>query len=321
MGGQPGTPYAPPPLRDDPALGAELNRRIVAWCAEQDLYAGRLDLVEAGDFGRLVMLAHPDTDDVDRLMLAARPMVAEFAVDDAFCDQAATSGHPEALGSQLMLSQAAIDPPALPAEYQGPYERARHAEPVHRALAESITHLETAASPAQVARLRAEMALLFLGMDAEAGWRVAGTMPSVWEYLVNRQGNSFLPCLVLVDVVGGYELAPHVYSHPEVRRAVLYAAMASVLCNDIYSAAKEAATPGVHYNLPTVIEHEEGCTPQEAHRKALAIHDECAHAFEQHAAALAAWPDPTLHRFLAGLWAWLGGSKHWHETSARYNRH
>jgi 2-methylisoborneol synthase len=43
------------------------------------------------------------------------------------------------------------------------------------------------------------------------------------------------------------------------------------------------------------------------------------YTIEAEAAVLSAAGSPQLRRFLAGLWAWMGGSKEWHATSARYN--
>jgi 2-methylisoborneol synthase len=34
---------------------------------------------------------------------------------------------------------------------------------------------------------------------------------------------------------------------------------------------------------------------------------------------LSAAGSPELKRFLAGVWAWMGGSHEWHATSARYH--
>ena len=91
-------------------------------------------------------------------------------------------------------------------------------------------------------------------------------MPPVWEYLVNRSRNSFLPCIALIDPVGGYELPAQEYAQPQVRRAVTMAATASTLVNDVYSMATETGTAGADVNLPTVIAAEDHCSLREAIR-------------------------------------------------------
>jgi 2-methylisoborneol synthase len=312
--------YCPPCLRDDPALGEEVNERLVQWAEQVGIYAGQIEKFRRADFGRLLMLTHPDTDDPDRLLAAGRCMAAEFAVDDYFCDEAATSGRPQRLGPQLMLSQSAVDPARMPHGYRDQYDRSLREQPVLNALRQSVEAMADYAGGAQINRLRQELAGLFLGMDAEAGWRIEGTPPPVWEYLANRQMNSFLPCMTLVDAVGGYELPAEVYGRPDVRAATLQAALASVLLNDIYSMHKEGGAQGVEYNLPTVLMAEDGCSPEQAIRRSADIHDELVRSFEASSAALALTGDPVLTRYLGALWAWLGGNKEWHAGSPRYNR-
>ncbi|MFB7665993.1 family 2 encapsulin nanocompartment cargo protein terpene cyclase [Kitasatospora sp. NPDC056138] len=312
--------YCPPHLRDDPALAREVNDRLVHWAEEVGIYAEQLEKFRQADFGRLLMLTHPDTDDPARLLAAGRCMAAEFAVDDYFCEEATTGEHPERLGPQLMLAQSAIDPAQLPGPHREAYRRAMEASPVWNALRRSVADLSEYASGAQINRLRQEIAGLFLGMDAEAGWRIGGRPPAVWEYLANRQMNSFLPCMTLVDVMGGYELPAQVYGAPEVRRATLQAALASVLLNDVYSMHKEDGAQGVEYNLPTVIAAEDGCTSAEAVQRSADLHNELVHSFEASAAALSLTGDPVLTRYLGALWAWLGGNKEWHAGSPRYNQ-
>ncbi|MBS2534379.1 hypothetical protein KGQ20_16535 [Catenulispora sp. NF23] len=59
--------YCPPAVRDDPALAAAVQERLDDWGSGVGLAPG-----PAAGLGRLVVLAHPDTDDVGRLTVAAR---------------------------------------------------------------------------------------------------------------------------------------------------------------------------------------------------------------------------------------------------------
>ncbi|MEU1624215.1 hypothetical protein ABZ746_02490 [Streptomyces sp. NPDC020096] len=45
--------YCPPPLRDDPALGDEVNDRLVHWAEDVGIYAGRLESLRAALPGRV----------------------------------------------------------------------------------------------------------------------------------------------------------------------------------------------------------------------------------------------------------------------------
>ncbi|MPZ27805.1 MAG: Camphene synthase [Micromonosporaceae bacterium] len=317
-GGQVPELYCPPAVRDDPALGEHVNLQLVDWAERVGVYSGQLDRLRAANFGRLLMLTHPDTDDPDRLLAAGKCALAEWAVDDHYCDDESAGADPERLGPRLAIATAAVDPAHLPSRYAPELERALRSDPVLVALRSSLDHAARYASWAQVARLRHEIAALFVGFGAEAGWRTAARMPPVWEYLTTRQANSFLPCLALIDAVGGYELASATYACPRVRRAVAMAAIAATLVNDLYSLAKEQDAAGLDFNLPTVIAAEERCSLPAAVERSVEIHDELVHGFEEAAAAASLTGSPALRRFLAGVWAWLGGNREWHRSTDRY---
>ncbi len=318
--------YCPPPLRDDPVLAEAVNTGIVQWARDIGLYEGRLDELRDADFGRLIMLAHPDCDDADKLLAAAKCAVSEWSVDDYYCEEDADDRAPDGtpssaeaeLGPRLELAAAAMDPVHLPARYAVQLEAALEADPILRAFRTSFDHLARYARPAQLARLRTEIAGWFIALGAEAGWRAAGRMPPVWEYLTNRQPHSFLPCMAPTDVLGGYELQAAEYTDPAVRRVVTTAALASQMVNDLYSMAREDLSNGREFNLPTVLAAEERCSRREAVLRTAEVHDELVHRFEREAAPLAAAGSPELRRFLAGLWAWMGGNRAWHADSKRY---
>jgi 2-methylisoborneol synthase len=317
---QPGTAripplYCPDAVRDDPALGAEVNDRLVEWAAEIGIYQGRLDELRSHNFGRLMMLGHPDCDDPDRLLAAARCALSEWAVDDHYVDVEGDEAAPDLIGLRLALAHAVVDPVRLPARYAPSFERVVQSDPVLRAFRSSLGHLARYASPVQVARLRHELAVMFVGYGQEAHWRTSGRRPPVWEYLLHRYENAFFPCMVLVDPVGGYELPAAEFADPRVRRAYLLAGMASAMLNDIYSMGKEDPTDT---NLPRLIAAEDHCSLDEAIDRTAQMHNEAMHTFEAEAAAFSTAGSPELRRFLAGVWAWMGGAKEWHATTARY---
>ncbi|QIS11249.1 family 2 encapsulin nanocompartment cargo protein terpene cyclase [Nocardia arthritidis] len=318
--------YCPPPVRDNPELAELVNDGLIAWAAEIGLYEGRLDELRDADFGRLIMLAHPDSDDPDRLLAAAKCAVTEWSVDDYYCEEDAPDTAPDGspsvawaeLGPKLEMAAAAMDPVHLPARYAPELEKALQADPILRAFRTSFEHMAHYANPAQLARLRTEIAGWFIALGAEAGWRAAKRMPPVWEYLTNRQPHSFLPCMAPIDAVGGYELPAAEYTDPGVRRVTTTAALAAQMVNDLYSMAREDLSGGREFNLPTVLSAREGCTRHEAVQRTAEVHDELMHRFEREATVLAAAGSPELRRFLTGLWAWMGGNRAWHAGSKRY---
>jgi 2-methylisoborneol synthase len=308
--------YCPPAVRDDPALGDEVDDRLVEWAEEVGVYPGQLDKVRAAGFGRLIMLAHPETDDPDRLLAAARCALAEWSVDDHYVDGEAEEAHPELLGRRLAIAHSVIDQAHLPLRYAPQLEEVVRADPVMVALRSSLNRLGAYATASQVRRLRHELAIMFVAYNQEGVWLATGHRPPVWEFLMHRHENSFVPCMALIDAVAGYELSHQEFSQPSVRRVFTLAGSASVIVNDLYSMGKEDVTD---LSLPRLIATEDGCSLGEAVRRTVDVHDELMHAFEAEAAALALTGSPELRRFLWGLWAWLGGSREWHARSPRYH--
>jgi 2-methylisoborneol synthase len=308
--------YCPPPVRDDPALGEEVNDRLVDWAEEMEIYPGRLDRLRACGFGRLIMLAHPATDDPDQLLAATKCVVAEWAADDYYVDEVSLGADPMVVGSRLAKLHTVVDPACLPARYAPQLARYAQDEPIARAFRSAMEHLSEYASVTQMARFQHQMAILFVAWSQEADWHVNGRTPPVWEYLVQRHLNSYLPPMILIDPVAGYELPPNEFYDPRVRRAFKTAGSANVLLNDLYSAGFESDTD---FNLPRVLMAEEGCSQEDAVRRTVEIHNELMHMFVAEAAALSLVGSPMLRRFLADTWAWLGGSREWHATTGRYH--
>ncbi|MBB6377134.1 2-methylisoborneol synthase [Pseudonocardia eucalypti] len=308
--------FCPGPLRDDPALGEEVNERLVEWADQVGIYPGALDRLRTCNFGRLIMLTHPAAQDPDRLLAAAKCVVAEWAADDYYVDEVSLGADPKVVGSRLAKLHAIVDPAPLPARYQPELDGFREAEPIATAFRTAMEHLARYTSPAQLGRFQHQMSILYVAWNQEADWHANGRTPPVWEYLVQRHLNSYLPPMILVDVLAGYELSPTEFFHPRVRRAFTMAGDAAVLLNDLHSASHESDTD---FNLPRVIAIEEKCTPREAVKRTVEIHNELMRTFVAEASALSLTGSPTLVRFLADTWAWLGGSREWHATTGRYH--
>ncbi|MGW0548105.1 family 2 encapsulin nanocompartment cargo protein terpene cyclase [Streptomyces altiplanensis] len=310
--------HCPPAVRHDPALERAVNDGLVEWAGQMGIFPGRLDVLREMNFGRLITLTYVDTDDYDRLLAVARMTLAWWAADDYYCDDASLGSVPALLGSRLAVAYTATDPVAMPDRYTADLHDAVASEPVLAAHRSAWQYLSRYTTPGQAERIRHEAATLFLGYEQEASWRNENRLPAVWEYLLNRAVNSFRPNLVMIDAVAGYDVPAHEFADPRVRRVMNLAGTAGVLVNDLYSMAKERSSPGLDFDLPAVIAAEEGCPPHEAVQRSIRIHNDLMHAYEKEAAALALGGSPALGRLLAGMWAWLGGNREWHATTARY---
>lgn len=314
--------YCPPPPPERPEVAAEINQRVIAWMGEIGLAsAENVAGVYAHDPGRGITLCHPGSQDVDRMTAAGKMIIAETVVDDYFCEtNSRRDVNDQATGPNLSLAQSAIDAPRLTPAYQAIWEERRVHHPVLRAQHEAFDDLEQISSPAQAQRVRHDIAQLYLGYNAENGWRTINRLPPVWQYLANRQMNSFRPCLGLVDVLDGYELPAELYAHPLVQDCTARASLIATLYNDLASCEREIREHGLPFNLPAVIAEEERIPLDEAFIRACDVHNELIQDFEKDTSdAAAALPDPTVARYLVGLWSWIAGSRHWHFTTERHS--
>ncbi|MFJ9692384.1 family 2 encapsulin nanocompartment cargo protein terpene cyclase [Kitasatospora sp. NPDC101183] len=313
--------YHHPIAEPDPLRVELLSQRIKEWAIDEiELYPPEWEKDFDGfSTGRYMVACHPDAPSIDHLMLAARLMVAENAVDDCYCED--LGGSPVGLGSRLLLAHTALDPLHTTPEYHPAWEASLSEDAPRRSYRSAMDYFVRASTPSQADRFRHDMARLHMGYLAEASWAEAEHVPEVWEYLAMRQFNNFRPCPTITDTVGGYELPAELHALPALQRVIALAGNATTIVNDLYSYTKELASPGLHLNLPVVISERENVSRQEGYLKAVEVHNDLMHAFEAESAALAvACPVPTLVRFLRGVAAWLDGNHHWHQTNThRYS--
>lgn len=312
------TPYCLAPFRVDPALAAVVDDLLMPWIAQTGIFAGQHAKVRAMGLGRFAMLCHTDTDDPDRLLLAAQCFAALFELDDCYCDDARSGSEPRLLGPRLAQALSVLEPAHLSERYRSELEQAVSSDPVLIGLRAYMKRIEALGSKAQVARVRHEITAMFVAMNAEAAWRIEGVTPAIWEYLAQRQANSFLPCLSLIDIVGDYELPASVYSAPPVRRATVLAASASIVLNDLFSACKEQKAGSGDFNLVLLLAREQRCSLKQAMTQSTAIHDEIMHQYENARRDALKDASPQLKRYMAGIDSWLAGNVEWHRTSGRY---
>ncbi|XVS67991.1 family 2 encapsulin nanocompartment cargo protein terpene cyclase [Actinosynnema sp. CA-299493] len=310
--------YVPVVERIDEPLGAEVDDRLVAWGKDCGFADDDLEPLRKAGFGRLAMLTHTDSDDPDQLLIAARLNAAWWAADDLYADDSEMGAVPVELPPRLALAMAAMDPVAPAGEFTAELDDALRGDPVLVALNSAIGHLARRGTPAQVHRACYSTFAMFVGWNAYAAWRHTGDYPPAWKYLATRQHDSFSTSMTVVDAVGGYELPANLYYDPRVRRLLMQAGTASVMVNDLYSVAKDAADEAQVCNMVLQIVADRGCTTQEATEITVDLHNNLVRDFEAGHRELDVLPSPELRRFLRGLRAWLAGGFEWHSTNPRY---
>lgn len=337
-----GALYAPPAVRDDPVLAAAVQQDVDTWGAGVGLAPGPV----AG-LGRLVVLAHPDTNDVGRLAVAARllalgrvlaggalgaqtgdllrrapdggdavaTLALARALDDAIAEVYDGCDHPDH-ASPTGTDPAGTDPArAVSAGAAGTSAVSPAAGIGSLAGVADPVRLSALAglsalpaSPYQVDRVRREVeALASASAQAPAPSSSAGVVSSPWEVLALGHVNAYSPALAALDAVGGFEMSPSAAADPELRRAQRLAALAAALLHDIADPAPSGLT--------AAIARADGLGAGAAGRRAAQIHDEAMRAFQHHATGLAARADPATRRYLGGLWTWLGGHRTWHAVA------
>lgn len=310
--------YCPLPERVDQGLADEVDARLRSWARERGFADHELDALGKAAFGKLVTLAHPDTDDPDALLIAAQLNAAWWAADDYYADDTALGAVSALLPGRLTLAMSAMDPVPPMGDLTPPLRAAHEDDLVLRMLESAIAHLSRHAAPSQVQRVCYSTFAMFVSWTAYAAWRETGEHPPAWEYLAARQHDSFYTSMTLIDAVGGYEVPADLYYEPRVRRAAMQAGTASVVVNDLHSVSKDAADENPVCNLVLLIADDRDCSVEEATEITVALHNDLVRDFEAGHRQLAAVPSPELQRFLRGLRAWMGGGFEWHATNPRY---
>ena len=290
----------------------------MVWAKDCGFTDDQADLMRQAGFGRLAMLAHPDTDDPDLLLIAAQLNAAWWAADDLYADDSEMGATSTELPPRLALVMAAMDPVAPAGEFSVPLDEALRSDPVLVALNSGIDHLTRHASPAQVQRACYATFAMFVSWNTYAAWRFTGNYPPAWEYLAARQHDSFYTSMTLIDAVGGYELEANLYYEPRVRRALMQAGTASVMVNDLVSAAKDAADDKPVCNMVLQIAADRSARSRRPSRSPSTCTTTWSGIFQATHRSLLPVPSPQLQRFLRGVRAWMGGGFEWHTTNPRY---
>jgi 2-methylisoborneol synthase len=297
--------------RVDEALSIAMNDAVNAWIGDIGLFPARRDISVRSGFGTFGVLCHPDAADSERLLLACQWIALLLAIDDHYCDDESEGADAHRTPQRLDRLQAAMEEPATGLEYAP-------ADVCWSAMRWFFGRLASFATPVQVARVRRETTSLCLGQASEASWRATGYVPTLAEYLSNRQTNGDLAALAMIDIVGGYEVSPAELDDPAVRRLTLLASNEVMYVNDIHSWVKEATTAAGDFNLITVLTAA-GLSPPAALEEAVRIHDNVVDRYLDAEPGVLRSASTTLSHYVGGLRHWMAGNAIWSAGTARYN--
>ncbi|WP_086786584.1 family 2 encapsulin nanocompartment cargo protein terpene cyclase [Crossiella equi] len=310
--------YVPVTERDNEALGDAVDEGLVAWLTDLGFTDEECAQVRKTRWGRMVMLAHPDCDDLDRLLISGKLNLAWWAADDLYADDTSMGAVPAELPARLTRAMSSMDPPPPAGEFGRDLEKALSEDRVQIMLRQATEYLGQYATPAQVQRVCYSTFAMFVSWTAYAAWKETDTQPPAWEYLAARQHDSFYTSMTLIDVLGAYELPANLYYDREVRHAAFNAGTAAVLVNDLHSVAKDLRDDNPPHNMVLQVANDRGIPVEEATEVVVELHNDTVRAFEATHRELAPVPSPELQRFLRGLRSWMGGGFEWHSTSPRY---
>src|SRR5262249_53150865 len=122
------------------------------------------------------------------------------------------------------------------------------------------------------------------------------------------------------ELAGHIGIPTEIYEGPSLQ-AILREAV-DIICwtNDVYSLRKELAHSEI-YNVVMSIQHEQGCSLQEAVNQACTMVETRTHCFQELVQQLPLSPTKEgqdICTFLAGVGVWLRGNLDWSRATGRY---
>ncbi|EYF00967.1 terpene synthase family protein [Chondromyces apiculatus] len=189
------------------------------------------------------------------------------------------------------------------------------------ALHDVRTRFVEIASPAWVDRFCHDTIGYFEANRWECENRRRQHIPSLAEYIAMRPyTGAVIPCFDIILLTNAIDLPERIHDHPLVEATLLTANRIICYSNDILSLSKEIRHGDV-YNLVILIQHEQGCSREEAIARATRLHDAELATYLDLERSLTSFEAPIatqLASLTAGLRAWIRANYDWSERAARY---
>ncbi|MFJ2554656.1 MULTISPECIES: hypothetical protein [unclassified Streptomyces] len=300
--------YCPvPPARH--RSGEALNDRTVRWMRRQrlDQDERQLKRLAVCDFGGLAASTMP-YGRLEPLTLMAKLHAVLFSLDDGVCDESAAT-------ADLMVQETSRIMRAL----EAPEARSATDSPHTAALRGIRRELERYASARQLRRLTEAMRVYTSGLVWEASWRSDARLPSIDDYVTLwMRAIGMAPSTAMIEIVGGFSVSDEDLQDPRVQALTEITWTLVSWDNDLYSRNKELERAGDDLNLIDVVCQEQGCDPQRALVRVVAMRDRVMVLFDRLAAQVEAEADDGLRRYVRGLGQFVRGHLDWASHCPRY---
>jgi hypothetical protein len=288
---------------------AWLEDEIIAWCLRHRLIrtAAQEQQVRAALLAEFVARANADLPR-PQLRLVALWTVWFFLADDI----TDTSRSPELLAYEHLRALRVVS---------GGGGAGGSDMPLINAVEDLQAQLRQYASSVSLMRFQRAFAQTLEAQVWEAGNYAADRQPDRGTYNVMRLwSGAFFPMIALVDVVRGFTLPPHIYSHALVQEIIEEASRAVLWYNDLWSYPKEAATGAARHNIVAIIMREQGVGLEDALEIAVEEHESSLQRMLELRAELSCFgaDEPAARRFVDGIAAWLRATQDWSHRTPRY---
>lgn len=301
--------YCPLPTRmhpDSPAIG----RRSVAWLdafglLPDDRARARIGATRPAEWACRIAPGGSAAG----LQLVSDWTHLGFVIDDSRFDAGPIADRPARLIPFMMRLTQALDHPEAPAD-DDPFAAAFR----------DLSARARAQAPATVVRRWADGNLeWFFSVACLTAYRVAGTMPTLTEYLnLGPRDRAMRLTGSLIELAEGSVLTDADREAPAVRAVTQAANLLVTIGNDLFSFRKEAADDVLESNVVGVIQHRDACPPEVALARTVALHDRVMCLYLALAAQLADGGSPTVRRHLSQLDHLIRGNLEWSVGVPRY---
>jgi 5-epi-alpha-selinene synthase len=196
--------------------------------------------------------------------------------------------------------------------------------PAAEAFVDTYQRARRLASPTWLQRWVLHHAEFFAGQRMEAESRTHKRIPTVQEGIANRRSTYATATLLdFIELAGHIEIPPEIYTSQSFQAP--YQAAQNIIgwSNDILSIEKEAARGDVN-NMVGILQHERGCSLQEAVNELCAMISAETRRFEhlvQDFPSSSAAIDRDIRTYMVDLGSWIRGNLDLHLITVRYENY